>query len=100
MSSRMEGLPYVLLEAMAAGLPLVTTSACGVEILIEPGVNGEVVPVDDIDALSTAMTSVARDPERIVEFGRASLKRAGNLTIDAMVERTLTVYLGTVRNPI
>ena len=92
MSSRKEGLPYVLLEAMSAGLPLVTTDVCGVEILIQPGVNGEVVPMDDIAGLSEALVSLARDPVRIAKFGRASIEMASGLTIDTMVERTVTAY--------
>ncbi len=50
LSSRKEGLPYVVLEAMAAGLPVVATSSAGVEILVETGVTGAVVPPEDPDA--------------------------------------------------
>src|SRR3954453_530878 len=62
LSSRKEGLPYVVLEAMAAGLPVVATASAGVEILVEPGVNGEVVAKDDADAFGKALAKLATDP--------------------------------------
>jgi glycosyltransferase involved in cell wall biosynthesis len=92
MSSRKEGLPYVILEAMAAGLPIVATVSSGVEILIEPGINGFVVPTDDIAAFSAALIALASDPDRMIRYGAASLRRAAELSIDAMVEQTLVAY--------
>ena len=92
MSSRKEGLPYVLLEAMSAGLPLVTTDVCGTEILIQPGINGLVVPMDDTRAFADALIALASSPRRMAEFGRASVEFATGLTIDVMVERTVTAY--------
>src|SRR5207237_6704923 len=65
LSSRKEGLPYVVLEAMAAGLPVVATASSGVEILVEPDVNGTVVPRDDAAAFAAAMRALAADPHRV-----------------------------------
>jgi glycosyltransferase involved in cell wall biosynthesis len=90
--SRKEGLPYVVLEAMAAGLPVVATASSGVEILIEPGVNGIVVPTDDVRALTDAFIGLASDAERLAAYGKASLQRAAHFTIDAMVEGTMAAY--------
>lgn len=92
LSSRKEGLPYVILEAMAAGLPIVATASAGVEILIEQGFNGFVVPRDDADGFGDALAALARDAELRDRCGRASLERASRFTIDAMVDRTLAVY--------
>jgi glycosyltransferase involved in cell wall biosynthesis len=92
LSSRKEGLPYVVLEAMAAGLPVVATRSAGVEILIEPGVNGAVVPADDPDALADALAELVNDPANLSRSGRASRRRAARVTIDRMVEGTLGVY--------
>ena len=94
LSSRKEGLPYVVLEAMAAGLPVVATASAGVEILIEPGVNGMVVPTDDAGAFARALIELATDPQRLARCGRASRERAARFTIDAMVDRTLAAYSG------
>jgi glycosyltransferase involved in cell wall biosynthesis len=90
--SRKEGLPYVILEAMAAGLPIVATASSGVEILIEPGVNGFIVPTDDAPAFSAALIELASRPDRVLSCGAASLRRAADFSIDAMVERTLNAY--------
>jgi glycosyltransferase involved in cell wall biosynthesis len=94
MASRKEGLPYVVLEALAAGLPVVATEGCGVEILVDPGVNGAVVPNDDVAGLADAMTMLALDADLRARSGRASLRMAERFTLDAMVERTLRVYAG------
>ena len=92
LSSRKEGLPYVVLEAMAAGLPIVATVSSGVEILIDPGVNGFRVPTDDTLAFTHALLTLAGDPAIALRHGRASLQKASDFTIDAMVDKTLAVY--------
>jgi glycosyltransferase involved in cell wall biosynthesis len=92
LSSRKEGLPYVVLEAMAAGLPVVATASAGVEILVSPGINGEVVPKDDAIAFGRALTKLATDPQFLVRCGDASLRLSRKFTIDAMVEGTLAAY--------
>jgi len=94
LSSRKEGLPYVVLEAMSAGLPIVATATAGVEILVEPGVNGTVVAADDAAAFAAALVELATSPARRARFGLASRERAARFSIDAMVDRTLSAYLG------
>lgn len=93
LSSRKEGLPYVVLEAMAAGLPVVATTSAGSEILVIPGVNGSLVPPDDAEAFGRAMTNLATNPAKLLQYGEASRQRVSQFTIDAMVERTLEAYL-------
>jgi glycosyltransferase involved in cell wall biosynthesis len=92
LSSRKEGLPYVVLEAMVTGLPVVATSSAGVEILVETDTNGVVVPPDDARAFGNALISVVSDPQRLHRMGIASREKASHLTIDVMVERTLDAY--------
>ena len=100
LSSRKEGLPYVVLEAMAAGLPVVATATAGVEILVESGVNGAVVPADDVSAFAGALAALAIDPALRARYGLASKARAARFSIDAMVDRTLSAYLGETPAPI
>jgi glycosyltransferase involved in cell wall biosynthesis len=90
--SRKEGLPYVVLEAMSAGLPILATDTAGVEILVESGWNGAVVPRDDVAALAEAMIALAADPELRVRYARASRQRVARFTVEAMVGRTLQAY--------
>jgi glycosyltransferase involved in cell wall biosynthesis len=92
LSSRKEGLPYVVLEAMAAGLPIVATTSAGSEILVIPGVNGAVVPPDDAAAFAQALIELVTDPGRMARCGESSRQRVARFTIDAMVEGTLDAY--------
>jgi glycosyltransferase involved in cell wall biosynthesis len=96
-SSRKEGLPYVVLEAMAAGLPIVATNSAGVEILVEPNVNGVVVPRDAAAALGLALIGLASDPQRRAAFAQASRRRAARFTLDAMVDQTLAAYIAATK---
>ena len=95
-SSRKEGLPYVVLEALATGIPIVATMASCVEILIENDVNGFIVPTDNVGQFANSLISLASDRDKIVRYGKESLRIAKNFTIQAMVLRTLTAYTNVV----
>lgn len=72
MSSRYEGLPNVLMEAHAAGLPVVATDVGGVREVIIPEVSGLIVPANDPDALAGVMNElVGMEQMRRAEMGRA-----------------------------
>ena len=98
LSSRKEGLPYVIIEAMAAGHPIVATRSAGVEILIEPGRNGTVVEPGDADGFAAALTALAADPIALARCGRESRRLASGFTIDAMVDQTFGAYQDIVGN--
>jgi glycosyltransferase involved in cell wall biosynthesis len=66
-----EGLPVVLMEAMASTLPVVTTRIAGVQELVEDGVSGFVVPPGREDLLASALLELANDRERARTMGRA-----------------------------
>lgn len=70
LSSLNEGTPVCLIEAMAAGLPVVATRVGGVPDLIEHGKTGLLVPPKDPKALSMAMKTLLDDPGRRREMGR------------------------------
>ena len=56
-----DGIPNVIAEAMALRIPVVTTRVSAIPELIEDGVSGLLVPVDDVDAMATAIASVVKD---------------------------------------
>lgn len=73
--SRFEGMPNSLLEAMASGLPsIVTDSSPGPMELVQDEHTGLVVPVEDVNALATAMLRLAKDEATRKKFGEAAQK--------------------------
>jgi colanic acid/amylovoran biosynthesis glycosyltransferase len=70
-SSFAEGVPVVLMEAMALGLPVVTSRIAGITELVEDQVSGFVVPPGRVDLLADALAVLAKDPVRRQEMGRA-----------------------------
>jgi glycosyltransferase involved in cell wall biosynthesis len=70
MSSRWEGMPMVLLEAMARGLPVVGTRINGLVDVIEEGRQGLLVEVDDAHGLAEAIGRLFAEPETRREMGR------------------------------
>ncbi len=90
--SRYEGLPYVALEAMAAGLPIVATRAAGCRLLVEHSLNGFLVNVDDEGDLGRRINCLLRDGGMPAAFGAASQERVKQFTVARMVNSTLDVY--------
>lgn len=73
-----DGIPNVLMEAMAAGLPVVTTGVSGIPELVVEGVTGLLVPPDDAAALAAALRRVRDEPGlsvRLAEAGRSRVLR-------------------------
>jgi colanic acid/amylovoran biosynthesis glycosyltransferase len=66
-----EGIPNVLKEAMASGMPVVGTRHAGIPELVEDGVSGWLVPERDVAALAAALARLAAEPERWGSMGRA-----------------------------
>lgn len=75
LTSRNEGSPVALIEAMAAGLPVVSTSVGGVPDLVSEGVHGHLVAMDDAAALADATIGLLADPARRRALGSAGRTR-------------------------
>jgi len=74
--SRFEGTPNVVLEASLAALPAVVSTGCGDALeIIQDGVSGRVVPVDDAVALQAALQDLVDHPARRAEFGARARDR-------------------------
>jgi glycosyltransferase involved in cell wall biosynthesis len=92
-SRQPEPLSRVLLEAMAAGCPLVGTSMGGTPELIEDGVNGRLVSRADPAELAEAIIDLLVNDARRAQMGRASLQRVrGRFAREAILERLLAFY--------
>lgn len=94
LSSLWEGLPGAVLEAMAAGLPVVATAVGGTPELVVDGVTGFLVPPGDPAALAGAVAELLRLPaEKRKEMGQAGRRRVEeNFTIDRMVRAYEDLY--------
>ena len=72
-----DGIPNVLVEAMAAGAPVVASAVSGIPELVAHEVNGLTVPPDDPEALADALVRLHADPAlatRLAEAGRATVR--------------------------
>ena len=88
--SEREGMPLVLLEALAMGLPVVATDIPGTRDVIGHGVNGVLVPPDDAVALRKALLRVATDPDGYQRMSEAARRRSAQYSwaeIGAQFER-------------
>jgi glycosyltransferase involved in cell wall biosynthesis len=73
-----DGIPIALMEAMALGVPVISTTISGIPELIEDGVSGLLVPPDDVDALGQAIVRLLSEPKlatRLAREGRHCVER-------------------------
>ncbi len=92
LSSRFEGLPIALLEAMATGIAPVAASVGGIPEVITDGEDGLLVPPGDPAALASALDKALDDPALRADLGRRAQARAGAFDLVGAVRRTEDVY--------
>ncbi len=92
LSSHLEGLCTSLMDAMAAALPVVATTAGGIPEVVEDGKTGLLVPARDPGALATAIVEMLADPARRESYGRAGRESVKRFDCARAVEGTLAVY--------
>ena len=93
MPSRWESAPYAVLEAMAAGVPVVATAVDGLPEAVENTRTGLLVSPDDPVALARALDELAADPALRASMGQRGRARvAEHFTARTMVEQTQRVY--------
>lgn len=83
--SHREGLPMVLLEGMAFGLPALATPVGGIPHLVEDGVTGSLVPPGDVERIAEAIEALARDPEGRKRMGGVAASRVRSIADPAHV---------------
>jgi len=97
LASSREGLPNVVLEAMAHGKAVVATPVGGIPSMIEDGVTGLLVPVGDATALRAALERALTDELLRARLGAAARRRvAEHCSWERVTEQTLAVYADAV----
>lgn len=94
-----EGLPVVLMEALASARPVIATQVAGISELVENGVTGFVVPPGDADTLADRITQLAADPamrNRMGEAGRTKVRPDFDVRIEAA--RIGALFAGQIGN--
>lgn len=93
LSSIAEGTPVTLLEAMACGLPIVSTRVGGIPDLVPEGVAGTLVPAADPGAMADALAAYVLNAERVQREGAAARQRIEQrYSIHAMLSAYLDLY--------
>ncbi len=91
-----ENCPLSVMEAQAAGVPVIASLAGGIPELIQDGSTGELVPVGDADALTDRIWALWQDEGRCIRYGENAAKMAGEqyLTPSAYAKKILEIYAG------
>ena len=95
-----DGLPNVVVEALSQGLPVVATRLSALPEIVEDGVNGRLVPVEDPSALAAALSSLVEDPATRRQLGTAGIRRiAMGWDLEEGVTRLFTLFLPLLGEP-
>jgi colanic acid/amylovoran biosynthesis glycosyltransferase len=95
-----EGIPVALMEAMAMGIPCITTFVAGISELIRDGVDGILVAPSDQEGLVHAIERLIDNPELVREFARAGRERViDKYNLDRNVARLATVFRKRIKEP-
>jgi len=94
--SLVEGMPLTLLEAMATGMPVITTNTCGMADIVENDVNGVLVPPADADKLAEGIEGLCRSTDlrkRLGLAGQESVRRYAWERVAEQLERVLALAM-------
>ncbi|MBI5302576.1 MAG: glycosyltransferase family 4 protein [Chloroflexi bacterium] len=91
-STGFESFGIVLLEAMAAGVPIVASDIAGYRTVLDPGIEGLLVPPKDEDALADAVGVLLRDPTRRAQMTTACKVKAAQYDWSIIAQRVLDYY--------
>ena len=97
LSSRFEGLPLVIMDAFALGVPVAATAGSGTPELVADDDTGLLVPVGDAPALGAAIARIVNDPALAQRLRRAGLARADDFSVRRMADATIEVYRDVLR---
>ena len=92
LTSLSEGMPSVILEAMATGLPVIASDVGGNNEIVKDGENGYLISGDDIDTLASSLVTLIDQPDARQRMGRKSLEMAKQYDWDVIMGRYLELY--------
>lgn len=93
LSSNSEGLPLSMVEAMATGLPVISTAVGGIPALVADGETGFLVPSGDVDALAAKLATLKADPAQATAMGKRGRKLAlGRYSAERMMASYMDIY--------
>lgn len=88
-----EGIPRVLLEACAAGCPIITTDHTGCREAVKHGLNGVLVPIKNAAAIADAIENLLNNPQLMVKMAHNSRQMAkDNFDIKKIAKQTVEIY--------
>jgi glycosyltransferase involved in cell wall biosynthesis len=90
--SAMETFGLVLMEAMASGLPVITSRVGGVDDMVRPGVNGYVFNVGDVRGMIDGVRAILVDPSKRKVMGRNARLYAETQSWSVMMDELITCY--------
>lgn len=91
--SNWEGLPYTIIEAMRAGLPVIASDVGGISEILIDGVTGYLIPRKDVATLSQRLSSLVSDEALRQKMGHQGRQRyESNFTFEQMYQKTLQAY--------
>lgn len=100
LNSSYEGLPHVVLEAMREGAPVIATRVGGTSEAVEDGTTGILIRSGDDEALSAALSLLAKDPARARQLATAATEKLRQqFGFDTMVSSTIQTLVAAARGP-
>ncbi|HNJ58914.1 MAG TPA: glycosyltransferase family 4 protein, partial [Chitinophagaceae bacterium] len=88
-----EGIPNVVLEAMAMELPVISTNCGGVEEVIETGIDGFIAPLYDVETIANQIEYLIAKPDKANEMGRLARKKIlESFTLERQVNIFVEAY--------
>jgi glycosyltransferase involved in cell wall biosynthesis len=96
--SLVEGMPLTLLEAMATGMPVVTTNTCGMADVVENDVNGLLVPAANAEQLAAGIERLCLSADLRKRLGLAGQETMRRYTWERVTEQLEEVFVLAARN--